>query len=129
VVDCTKLSSIIGSSIKNAWIGVGSFLVIDFSSVDRHNSGSSIWAYLCDWALTIDGVEVLSSDSRSDSDKLRQLDGLELLSCVLVDHEEFHLDFSENVRLEVWENKELYGVNAEALKIYQNGAYTTSIVF
>ena len=46
-----------------------------------------------------------------------------------VDDEEFHIDFSDDTRLEIWENKEAYGPKADAVKVYKNGAYNGSIVF
>lgn len=127
-----QLAYLIGYQVTDARVGIGTFLILDLAdTVSRRLA--SLWVYLADWALLADDFEVMASDSLPTNREARlpvdALIGRHFSGATHLDGEEMHLQFSDDVRLEVWENREAYGVGAEFLQIFRDGAHVTTLTF
>lgn len=116
-----NLNYFLGKKVSKAWIGHGSFLIIDFISQFDNIKKEKLWIYLSDWAVFCNENEVIGSDNCFSGYLLEFMLNKKLLEYFVIDREEFHLIFENEICLMVWENNFAYGNNAEALIWYHSG--------
>ena len=126
------IEPLIGFQVVDAWVGVGTFLVLDLVASDSTQTGK-LWIYLADWAIVVGGREVWASETLPENREARLpievLVGRHLTAATRLDDEEIHLDFSQDAHLEIWENRTVYGVGAELLHIFLDGKKTVTLAF
>lgn len=126
------LESLIGFHVSDTWIGEGTFLIIDLGDAGSSHT-ASLWVYFADWAVLVDNRETVASDTLAEhrEGRLRvdALIGRHLSDVDKLDNEELHLDFSDATRLEIWENRDAYGVGADLLQIFRDGEHTATLRF
>ena len=126
------IEPLIGFQVMDAWIGVGTFLVLDLATSDSMRTGK-LWIYLADWAIVAGGEEVRASETLAENREERlpvdELIGRHLTAATRQDDEELHLEFSQDAHLEIWENRTAYGVGAELLHIFRDGEKTVTLTF
>lgn len=127
-----QLAHLVGYEVTDAWVGVGTFLILDLADTASRRL-ASLWVYLADWALLADDCEVMASNSLPANREARlpvdALIGRLFSGATHLDEEEMHLEFSDDVRLEVWENREAYGVGAELLHLFRDGEQVATLTF
>ena len=126
------LEPLIGFRVTGAWVGIGTFLVLDLTDAASALT-ASLWVYLADWAFLAEDHEVMSSDHLPTDRKARlPVDipiGRQFTGAVRLSGNELHLEFDDGVRLEIWENREAYGVGAELLHIFRDEKPMTTLTF
>lgn len=125
------LKDIVGGIVSWATHGHGSFLRI-LINPPHLQKGVLIWIYLANWALLRDDNEILSSDlSPSEyNDRKGQISLLNnslVKSIAALEGNEVHIDFSGQMRLEIWPSPVDYGEGASLIKIYRNGKFAGEI--
>lgn len=104
--------------------GIGSFLNIYLKHSGQKDE-FQIWLYLCDWALTVHGKEVISSDAGPDISVFDFASVINqstvMIRAEALDDEEVHLIFSGDVVIEIWSNSTSYGAGAQMFFIFKNG--------
>ncbi|MEP2987371.1 MAG: hypothetical protein ABJN65_11990 [Parasphingorhabdus sp.] len=111
----------IGKKVEHCKTGHGSFLTIEFYDQNGRKENIRFWVYMCEWAITVNGVEKINSDSQ----ELKKLESLGLLEnktiqeIVFLDNEEFHILFDNETALEIWKLDDTED-RAEALLVFKN---------
>ena len=121
-IDREAIAAIAGTKVYNISLGEGTFLNVFSESEDRKKY--QLWIYLADWAITKNGNEVCSSDSiynftQEILDRIVS-ECIQYQSICVLDEEELHFDFTNNVVLEVWANGVAYGAGAEMAMLFCN---------
>jgi hypothetical protein len=129
-LDLERFNKVKGARVESVVRGVGTFInifLVDIESYTRFQ----IWLYLCEWAITKDTVEVVSSDTLDEQRRLGPeflLDHqLQLVDICVLDSEELHLIFTSGIVIEIWGNKTLYGNESEMMVLFVNGIFETVV--
>lgn len=124
------LNDLLGGVIEEAWIGIGSFLVLDLFTPEH---GASVWIYLASWNINHDGIEVYCSETADRSVHNSSLNDLASGKVVrdfhILNDNEIHIELSGGLFIEIWEDIDSYGPRAEAIIISKSGDYVESLNF
>lgn len=107
------LSKFKGYVVQSAEVGIGTFLNVRLATKDLANEGL-IWIYLSNWAI-VRGEDELAAFDRIEEKLIDCLNGSCVIGYEIVNEDEIHVEFSAGFSLQIWEDVEAYGNNAEAV--------------
>jgi hypothetical protein len=117
--------------IVDAKRGVGSFLILELLDVAKEMKWT-LWVYLCDWSLSKEGKDLLSSentDTRAYQHHLAVLRGEELVRFSASDDgQECTFYFSGDVELILDDASDIYGKRQDLFKLYRGDSHYLSFV-
>jgi hypothetical protein len=123
---------LIDSVIDRVEYGVGTFINI-YSRNLVTNDEYQLWIYLAEWAITKNGIEVISSDKSQEAQRIDQSGiiwkGLRYERVLSIDYEELKILLSDGVNIEMWANSEIYSAPSIMAHIFRNGISVGSITF
>ncbi|KQN10138.1 hypothetical protein ASE85_04265 [Sphingobium sp. Leaf26] len=123
------LSGIHEKKVSDVEMGYGSFFYIFFE--DAGEDVTKLWVYSTSWALTVNGVGLVSSDDIDQfkfDDLLMALKHRKLIDIYVLDSLEFHIDFEGEVALEMWV-EEADPDSLGAVILYRNGEFVDKIKY
>ena len=127
-----RVGELVGAFVRSAEIGVGSMITIDVEHSDRGDRVDHAWIYLADWVLLQGERECLAADMPDSvfAGARKAISGLVGQMILRVRHiapDEVHIDFSGQLRLEVWANRDAYGPDQDVMRLFARGKHVATL--